>query len=40
MKWHTADVINYGLLSENAKMNRKNMTEAEFVFWTIQKVVV
>lgn len=37
MKWHTADVFNYGLLSENAKANRKNMTEAESVFWKIAK---
>ena len=33
----TADPIEYGLLKENAKNNRKNMTEAESVFWSLVK---
>lgn len=37
MKWHTADVLEYGLLKENAKANRGKMTEAEAVFWNIAK---
>lgn len=37
MKWHTADVLEYGLLKENAKVNRGKMTEAEAVFWNIAK---
>lgn len=32
-----ADVIDYGLLKENAKANRNNLTEAESVFWNIAK---
>ncbi len=35
--WMTADPIEYGLLKENAKTNRKNMTEAESVFWSLVK---
>ena len=27
--WMTADPMEYGILKENAKSNRKNMTEAE-----------
>ena len=37
MKWHTADVLDYGLLKQNAKANRKNMTDAESAFWNIAK---
>lgn len=33
----TADPIEYGLLKENAKKNRKNMTEAESAFWSMVK---
>ena len=33
----TADPIEYGLLKENAKANRKNMTEAESMFWSLVK---
>jgi len=33
----TADLTEYGLLKENAKANRKNMTEAESVFWSLVK---
>ena len=33
----TADPIEYGLLKENAKSNRKNMTEAESAFWSLIK---
>ena len=36
-KWMTADPIEYGLLKENAKSNRKNMTEAESAFWSLIK---
>jgi very-short-patch-repair endonuclease len=35
--WQVADVIDYGLLKENAKANRNNLTEAESVFWNIAK---
>ena len=35
--WQVADVIDYGLLKENAKTNRNNLTEAESVFWNIAK---
>ena len=31
----TADPTEYELLKENAKSNRKNMTEAESVFWSL-----
>lgn len=33
--WQTADPLEYELLKENAKNNRKNMTEAESVFWSM-----
>lgn len=33
--WRTADVIEYGLLKENARANRNNMTEAESAFWSM-----
>ena len=36
-KWMTADPTEYELLKENAKSNRKNMTEAESVFWSSVK---
>ena len=35
--WMTADPINYGLLKKNARANRKDMTEAESVFWSLVK---
>lgn len=35
--WMTADPTEYGLLKDNAKANRKNMTEAESVFWSLIK---
>ena len=31
--WMTADPTEYELLKENARNNRKNMTEAESAFW-------
>ena len=37
MKWHTADILEYKLLKNNAKANRSNMTEAESAFWQIAK---
>ena len=36
-KWQVADRIDYVILKENAKENRKNQTEAESVFWQIAK---
>ena len=33
----TADPMEYELLKENAKANRKSMTEAESVFWSLVK---
>ena len=33
----TAAPTEYGLLKENAKANRKNMTKAESVFWSLVK---
>lgn len=36
-KWQVADTINYGILKENAKDNRKSQTEAESVFWQYAK---
>lgn len=33
----TADQAEYGLLKDNAKENRRNMTEAESVFWSLVK---
>ena len=35
--WKTADPLEYGLLKENARSNRRNMTEAESVFWSLVK---
>ena len=35
--WQVADTIDYVLLKENAKANRKNLTEAESAFWNIAK---
>ena len=35
--WMVADTMEYGLLKENAKANRNNMTEAESVFWSLAK---
>ena len=32
-KWQTADPVEYGLLKANARNNRKEMTEAEGIFW-------
>ena len=32
-----ADTMEYGLLKENAKANRNNMTEAESAFWSLAK---
>jgi len=37
MKWQTANTIEYDLLKENAKANRKNETEAESIFWQLAK---
>ena len=37
MKWQTADVIEYGILKDNAKANRNKMTEAEAAFWSVAK---
>lgn len=34
-KWMTANPMEYELLKENAKSNRKNMTEAESVFYAL-----
>ena len=36
-KWMTADPMEYELLKENARSNRRNMTEAESVFWSLVK---
>lgn len=38
MQWQTADIMDYGLLKENAKANRNNQTEAESCFWQIVKL--
>ena len=35
--WMVADTMEYGLLKENAKANRNNMTEAESAFWMLAK---
>lgn len=35
--WQVADTIDYALLKENAKANKRNLTEAESVFWNIAK---
>ena len=37
MKWQTADIIEYGVLKENAKVNRNKMTKAESLFWSVAK---
>ena len=37
MKWQTADVIEYGILKDNAKANHNKMTEAEATFWSVAK---
>ena len=37
MVWMTADPMEYELLRENARSNRKNMTEAESRFWSLVK---
>jgi very-short-patch-repair endonuclease len=36
-KWMTAAPMEYELLKENARSNRKRMTEAESVFWSLVK---
>lgn len=36
-QWMNADPMEYGLLKENAKSNRRNMTEAESAFWSLVK---
>lgn len=36
-KWQKADILEYGLLKQNAKDNRNNMTEAESAFWSLAK---
>lgn len=33
--WTTADPTEYELLKESAQANRKNMTEAEGIFWSL-----
>ena len=35
--WQVEDTIDYALLKENAKANRRNLTEAESIFWNIAK---
>lgn len=35
--WMVADTMEYGLLKENAKANRNNMTEAESAIWSLAK---
>ena len=35
--WMTSDPIEYNLLKENAKQNRKNMTDAESALWQYAK---
>ena len=37
MDWQVADIIDYGLLKENSKENRKHLTEAESAFWQVAK---
>ena len=36
-QWMTGDVMQYEILKENAKQNRKNMTDAEQAFWSCVK---
>ena len=35
--WMTANPMDYPLLKDNARANRKNMTEAESAFWSMAK---
>ena len=35
--WMVADTMEYGLLKDNAKVNRNNMPEAESAFWSLAK---
>ena len=35
--WMTANPMDYSLLKDNARANRKNMTEAESAFWSMAK---
>ena len=35
--WQVADPLDYELLKVNAKENRRNMTDAESVFWQMAK---
>ena len=37
MAYKTADILEYDLLKQNARNNRKNMTEAESVFWSLAR---
>ena len=36
-EWQVADPMDYEILKNNAKDNRKNMTEAESAFWSVAK---
>lgn len=36
-KWQKADILEYGILKQNAKDNRNNMTEAESAFWSLAR---
>jgi very-short-patch-repair endonuclease len=36
-KWQVADPVEYSLLKEYAKVNRRTMTDAESVFWSIAR---
>ena len=36
-QWQVADTLDYELLKSNAAVNRRNMTEAESVFWSFAK---
>ena len=35
--WQVADPLDYELLKANAKENRRNMTDAESIFWQMAK---
>lgn len=35
--WQVADPLDYELLKVNAKKNRRNMTDAESIFWQMAK---
>lgn len=35
--WMTAEPMEYNLMKENARSNRKHMTEAETAFWSLVK---